>query len=140
MDIKTAFLNSQIIEDIYVEYPYGFSKSKKVYCLFKNLYSLKQSPYIQYKIIYDFFVSLGFQKLQANYSVFITKNSSFTSANGLIVSVYIDDIKIIDSRATVNSLKQQLCSKFKMTDLGPISYYLGMTVIYNHKRKTIVIQ
>jgi hypothetical protein len=44
IDIKTAFLNSQIIKDIYVKYPYSFSKSREVYCLLKGLYSLKQSP------------------------------------------------------------------------------------------------
>jgi len=63
MDIKMAFLNSQIIEDVYVEYPYDFGKSKEVCCLLKSLYGLKQSPYIWYKVIYNFFVSLGFQKL-----------------------------------------------------------------------------
>ena len=68
------------------------------------------------------------------------KNLPFTSVNGFIVLVYVDDIKIIGSRAAVDSLKQQLCSKFEMTDLGPISYYLGMTVICNYKLKTIMIQ
>ena len=140
MDVKTAFLNSQIIEDVYVEYPHGFSKSGEVCRLLKGLYGLKQSPRMWYKVIHDFLVSLGFQKLQADHSVFMTKNSPFTSANGLIVLVYVDDIKIIGSRAAVDSLKQQLCSKFEMTDLGPISYYLGMTVTRNRKLKTITIQ
>jgi len=70
----------------------------------------------------------------------MTKNLPFTSANSLIVLVYVDDIKIIGSRAAVNSLKQQLCNKFKITDLGSISYYLGMTITYNYKLKTITIQ
>ena len=140
MDVKTAFLNGQIIEDVYVEYPHGFGKSGEVCRLLKGLYGLKQSPCMWYKVIHDFLVSLGFQKLQANHSVFTTKNSPFTSANGLIVSVYVDDIKIIGSRAAVDSLKQQFCSKFEMTDLGPISYYLGMTVTRNRKLKTITIQ
>ena len=46
MDIKMAFLNGQIIEDVYIKYFYSFSKFKKVYYLFKSLYGLKQSPYI----------------------------------------------------------------------------------------------
>ena len=46
MDVKMAFLNSQIIKDIYVKYPYSFSKSKKVYHLLKGFYGLKQSLYI----------------------------------------------------------------------------------------------
>ena len=140
MDIKIVFLNGQIIQDVYIKYLYGFSKSREICCLFKGLYGLKQSPYIWYKVIYDFLVSLGFQKLQANYSVFMTKNLPFTLVNGLIVSVYIDNIKIIGSRAAVNSLKQQLCSKFKITDFSPISYYFGIIIICNYKLKTITIQ
>ena len=92
------------------------------------------------KLFTTFFVNFSFQKLQANYSIFITKNSPFTSINSLIISVYVDNIKIISSRAAVNSLKQQLCSKFKIIDLGPISYYLSMTVTRNYKLKTIIIQ
>jgi hypothetical protein len=46
MDIKMAFLNGQIVKDVYIKHPYGFSKSGEVYYLFKGLYSLKQSPYI----------------------------------------------------------------------------------------------
>ena len=46
MDVKTAFLNGQIIEDVYVEYPHGFGKSGEVCYLLKGLYGLKQSPYI----------------------------------------------------------------------------------------------
>ena len=140
MDIKMAFLNSQIIKNVYIKYLYSFGKSGEVYCLFKSLYGLKQSPCIQYKVIHDFLISLSFQKLQANYSIFITKNLPFTSINSLIVSVYIDNIKIISSRAAINSLKQQLCSKFKIIDLSPISYYFSITVTYNYKLKTIIIQ
>ena len=70
----------------------------------------------------------------------MTKNSPFTLANGLIISVYIDNIKIISSKTTINSLKQQLYSKFKITDLGPISYYLNITITHNYKLKTITIQ
>ena len=105
IDVKTAFLNGQIIKDVYVEHLYGFGKSREVCRLLKGLYGLKQLPRIWYKVIYDFLVSLSFQKLQADYSVFMTKNSPVTSTNGLIVLVYIDDIKIIGSRAAVNSLK-----------------------------------
>ena len=46
MDVKTAFLNGQIIKDIYIKHPYGFSKSGEVYRLLKGLYGLKQLPYI----------------------------------------------------------------------------------------------
>ena len=60
MDVKTAFLNGQIIEDVYVEYPHGFGKSGEVCRLLKGLYGLKQSPRMWYKVIYDFLISLGF--------------------------------------------------------------------------------
>ena len=60
MDVKMAFLNGQIIKDVYVKHPYGFSKSGEVCYLLKGLYGLKQSPHIWYKVIYNFFVSLSF--------------------------------------------------------------------------------
>jgi hypothetical protein len=60
MDVKTAFLNGQIIKDVYVEHPHGFGKSGEVYRLLKGLYGLKQSPYIWYKVIYNFLISLSF--------------------------------------------------------------------------------
>ena len=41
-----AFLNGQIIKDVYIKHPYGFSKSREVYHLLKGLYGLKQLPYI----------------------------------------------------------------------------------------------
>ena len=41
IDVKTAFLNGQIIKDVYVKHPYGFSKSREVCRLLKGLYSLK---------------------------------------------------------------------------------------------------
>src|SRR6266568_7604640 len=70
----------------------------------------------------------------------MTKNSPFTSVNSLIVLIYINNIKIIGSKAVINSLKQQLYSKFKIINIGFINYYFGMTIIHNHKLKTIIIQ
>jgi hypothetical protein len=46
MDVKIAFLNGQIVEDIYIKHLYGFGKSGKVCYLLKGLYGLKQLPYI----------------------------------------------------------------------------------------------
>ena len=47
MDIKTAFLNGDLDEEIYMEQPEGFivpGQEKKVYRLVKSLYGLKQAP------------------------------------------------------------------------------------------------
>jgi hypothetical protein len=63
MDMKSAFLNGYIIEEVYVEQPPGFEDDKKpnhVYKLKKVLYGLKQAPRAWYKRLRDFLVSKGF--------------------------------------------------------------------------------
>ena len=63
MDVKSAFLNGYINEEVYVEQPPGFEDDKKpnhVYKLKKALYGLKQAPRAWYERLRDFLLSKGF--------------------------------------------------------------------------------
>ena len=63
MNVKSAFLNGYINEEVYVEQPPGFKDAKKpnhVYKLKKALYSLKQAPRAWYERLRDFLLSKGF--------------------------------------------------------------------------------
>jgi len=65
MDVKSAFLNEFLKEEIYVEQPKGFiveRKEDKVYRLSEVLYGLKQTPRAWYSRIDDYLLSLGFDK------------------------------------------------------------------------------
>ena len=123
MDVKTAFLYGYVKEDIWVEQPHGFGKSRKVCKLNRALYGLKQSPRVWYDTIAAFLKELGMVPVDSDYGIFINHTT------GTLIALYVDDILITGpSREDINKVKAALNAKFRMTDLGPCAYYLGMTV------------
>ena len=124
MDVKIAFLYGNVEKTVYVTQPTGFEvpgSEGKVYKLVKALYGLKQSPRVWYNTLAAFLRQLGFESIAANLSVF---------TNGVtIVTIYVDDILLTGpNKADIQSIKKRLNKKFEMTDLGPCTYYLGITV------------
>jgi hypothetical protein len=91
IDVKSAFLNGPIKEDVYVEQPPGFEDSEypnHVYKLLKALYGLKQAPREWYECLRDFLITNGFKVRKADPTLF-TK----TVAKDLFIcQIYIDDI------------------------------------------------
>ncbi|KAL8106265.1 hypothetical protein AgCh_029885 [Apium graveolens] len=101
MDVKTAFLNGEIQEEVYVLQPEGYEKKgqeRKVCKLLKTLYGLKQAP------------------------------RAWREGNEfLIVGFYVDDLLITgSSHGNVKKFKDQMRSEFDMSDLGKLAYYLGI--------------
>jgi hypothetical protein len=73
MDMKSAFLNDPIKEEVYVEQPRGFEGSEypnHVYKLSKALYGLKQAPRAWYKCLRDFLITIGFKVGKADPTLF----------------------------------------------------------------------
>ena len=131
MDVKTAFLYGNIEEDIYIEQPTGYSINDTLVCkLKKALYGLKQSPRVWYDTLSKFLKSLDFAPLISDYSVF---------TNGrIIIGVYVDDILLAGpSKSEIQEVKNHLNQTFQMTDLGPVSYYLGMKVTRDRPNRVI---
>ena len=123
MDVKTAFLYGYVKEDIWVEQPHGFGKSRKVCKLNRALYGLKQSPRVWYETFAAFMKELGIVPVDSDYGIFINHTT------GTLIALYVDDILITGpSREDISKVKAALNAKFRMTDLGPCAYYLGMTV------------
>lgn len=95
MDVKTAFLYGLIDQLIYVEIPKRseIKANKKMICrLLKALYGLKQSLGLEYERFSGFFLEkLGLARIHADHSIFITE----TDFNGPIVSIFVDDIKVM---------------------------------------------
>ena len=94
MDVKTAFLNGQVEEEVYIEQPEGFvvHESKLHVCkLRKALYGLKQAPRAWYSRIDGYLQNLGFSKSAANPNLYfkVVKN------HPLILVLYVDDLFII---------------------------------------------
>ncbi|BBG96481.1 transposable element gene [Prunus dulcis] len=142
LDVKSAFLNGKLQEEVYVEQPEGFviqGKEDRVYRLHKALYGLKQAPRAWYGEIDGYFAECGFEKS-------LSEATLYTKTRGendiLIVSIYVDDIVYTGSnQGMLNEFKKDMKEKYEMTDLGLLHHFLGMGVIqtdssiFIHQRK-----
>lgn len=135
MDVKSAFLNADLKEEIYMECPEGFNSNRNVvWRLNKSLYGLKQASREWYECVEKEFTKLGYTRSEADYSVFYKRVGDCL----IIVAVYVDDMLIFGKDVQViNSLKSELKSIFEMTDLGEAKWILNMEVIRDRAARTI---
>jgi hypothetical protein len=128
MDVKSAFLNGELEEEIYVQQPPGFEvagEERKVLRLRKALYGLRQAPRAWNTKLDTSLGTLGFTKCATEHALY-TK----ASARGhLIVGVYVDDLIITGAaQRDIDDFKRQMTVLFRMSDLGLLTYYLGIEV------------
>ncbi|WJX60656.1 hypothetical protein P8452_45840 [Trifolium repens] len=130
LDVKSAFLNGPLEEDVYVKQPPGFElkgKEDKVLKLHKALYGLKQAPRAWNKRIDNFLVMQGFRKCSVEYGVYVKKSDD---KHMLIICLYVDDLLVTGSSLIeIKNFKSQMQSEFEMTDLGKLTYFLGMELL-----------
>jgi hypothetical protein len=128
MDVKSAFLNSELSEEVYVLQPPGFIKKgdeRKVLKLHKALYGLRQAPRAWNSRLDAELQKLGFINCKAEHGLY----TRVKNKQRLIVGVYVDDLIIMGrSTADVNQFKTEMKRIFCMSDLGALSYYLGIEV------------
>ena len=126
MDVKCAFLNGPLDEEVYVKQPVGFVKhdeERKVYRLHKALYGLKQAPRAWNKKIDSFLREKEFVKCTTEHGVYVRRSKSKL----LILCLYVDDLLITGScKSEIEDFKVDLSKEFEMSDLGEISYFLGI--------------
>jgi hypothetical protein len=139
MDVKTAFLNGFLDEDIYMAQPEGFEEPGKEHLvckLHKSLYGLKQAPRVWYQTLCEYLEGLRFKRLIKDRCVFVG------TFNGQLcyIAVYVDDLLIMaPNQPLVDQVKSALNARFKMSDLGEVSYLLGWSIIRNRAERTIFI-
>ncbi|KAI5341219.1 hypothetical protein L3X38_020493 [Prunus dulcis] len=142
LDVKSAFLNGVLEEEVYVDQPDGFvvkGDEDKVYRLRKALYGLKQAPRAWYSEIDTYLNQCGFHKSPSEATLYVrTKEGVGT----LIVSIYVDDIVYTGSSdEMVKEFKAEMMCKYEMSDLGLLHHFLGMGVtqtegsIFIHQKK-----
>jgi hypothetical protein len=128
MDMKSAFLNGPINEEVYVEQPSGFEDSEypnHVYKLSKALYGLKQAPIAWYECLWDFLITNGFKVGKANPTLF-TK----TVAKHLFVcQIYVDDIIFgSTNKSTCEEFSRIMIQKIEMSMMGELKYFLRFQI------------
>nr|GEV60796.1 retrovirus-related Pol polyprotein from transposon TNT 1-94 [Tanacetum cinerariifolium] len=133
MDVKTAFLNGNLREKVYVSQPNGFvdqDNPNHVYRLKKALYGLKQASRAWYDMLSSFLISQDFSKGLVDPTLFIRRNGN----DLLLVQIYVDDIIFAASTPELCDLFANLmCSKFKMSMMGKISFFLGLQISQSPK-------
>ncbi|GAU34373.1 hypothetical protein TSUD_217130 [Trifolium subterraneum] len=126
LDVKSSFLNGPLEELIYVTQPPGFvieGKENLVYRLKKALYGLKQAPRAWNKRIDSFLVKQGFSKCKSEYGVYVQDSTSSI----ILICLYVDDLLVTGNDLDkIEKFKTVMMTEFEMTDLGTISYFLGI--------------
>jgi hypothetical protein len=128
MDVKTAYLNANIDCLIYMQQPVGYIetdvKGQNLVCkLNKSLYGLKQSGRNWNNVLHDFLVNIGFEQSFADQCLYTRYKDNIK----IILIIYVDDIILAASNnAVLDDVKISLCNRFKMKDLGKLSWFLGM--------------
>ena len=129
LDVKTAFLYGELKEEVYVKQPEGFvvkGSENKVYKLRKALYGLRQAPRAWNEKLHTVLCELNFERCLKEPSLYRKKQHE----DLLLVAVYVDDLLVAGSNIEmIHEFKRAMAAKFEMSDLGRLSYYLGIEVI-----------
>ncbi|CAM8890779.1 unnamed protein product [Rhodiola kirilowii] len=129
MDVKSAFLNDLLFEEVYVAQPKGFEDPHypdHVYKLKKALYGLKQSPRAWYERLTQFLMSMGYTRGGIDKIMFMKKDNK----HFIIAQIYVDDIVFgSNSQKMVDEFMDQMQNEFKMSMVGEMNYFLGLQVV-----------
>nr|GEU34507.1 retrovirus-related Pol polyprotein from transposon TNT 1-94 [Tanacetum cinerariifolium] len=128
MDVKTAFLNGELKEEVYVSQPEGFvdpDHPTHVYRLKKALYGLKQAPRAWYDTLSQFLLDNKFSKGPVDPTLFTRK----TGKHILLVQIYVGDIIFASTDPKACDIfSNEMISKFQMYMMGQMSFFLGLQV------------
>ncbi|KAL4366243.1 hypothetical protein GQ457_05G027450 [Hibiscus cannabinus] len=137
MDVKTAFLNGKLEEDVYMTQPEGFvtpENAGKVCKLQRSIYGLKQASRSWNLCFNEAIQEFGF--IRNEYEPCVYKKFSGSIVSFLIL--YVDDILIIGNDIpTLQSIKTWLSSCFSMKDLGEATYILGVKIYRDRSRRLL---
>lgn len=142
MDVDTAYLNADVEEVIYIELPEGCEEydkngEKLVGRLVKSIYGLKQAGRNWYHTLIAWLKEYGLKPSGADPCIFI---KTYSDGSILIVAIWVDDLFILGSnKAVVSLFKSAISKKFKMKDIGPLTWFLGMQVKRDRANKTITL-
>ena len=128
MDVKCAFLNGFLNEEVFVEQPKGFQDPHfpdHVLRLKKAVYEMKQAPRAWYDRLTNYLLDRGFQRGYIDRTLFVKKDENYL----LVAQVYVDDMVF---RATVDARAikffKEMKKEFEMCMVGELTFFLGLKV------------
>ena len=129
-DFDSAYLNTYLKEDevVYLEQPVGYETKNHrewVWKLLKTLYGLKQGARNWYDALCQALNKLGFTRTEADHGVFFKEIGTYI----IILAVHVDDCMVTGSSGKlVNDFKRDMNTKYRITDLGPAHWLLGIKI------------
>ncbi|WKA07496.1 hypothetical protein VitviT2T_025316 [Vitis vinifera] len=128
-DVKNAFLHGKLSEEVYMDLPPGCmvpeKQCQKVCKLKKSLYGLKQSPRAWFGRFTKSVRAFGYRQSSSDHTLFLKKQHGKITA----LIVYVDDMVVTGNDPEERkALQNYLSREFKMKDLGPLKYFLGIEV------------
>ena len=134
MDVKTAFLNGDIDETIYMVQPENFvsGDTKKMVCkLKKSIYGLKQASRQWYYKFHQVIISSSFEMNMVDHCIY----HKFSGSKNIYFVLYVDDILLATNDISMlHETKRFLSKKFEMKDLGNASFVLGIQIHRDRSR------
>ena len=129
MDVKNAFLNGDLSEEVYIQPSLGLSvESNKVCHLRRALYGLKQAPRAWFTKFSSTISCLGYMTSHYDSTLFLRRTNKCT----ILLLLYVDDMIITgDDFIGIQELKDFFSQQFEMKDLEHLSYFLGLEIIYS---------
>lgn len=128
LDAKTAFLNGDLHEEIYMSQPPGFvstNAERKVCLLNKSIYGLRKSARIWYEKLHNILTGAGYNQSRADSCLYVSQ----TPSGNTYILIYVDDILVVSNLKThVLDVEKVLKSNFEIKNLGLIANYLGMRI------------
>lgn len=143
-DVKTAFLNGFIKEEIYMKQPPGFEvigKEKQVCLMKRSLYGLKQAAKCWNDAINETLISFGFKRSQSDSCLYFKR---FKNGDWCLMLVYVDDILVTATNIDIiKKVERDISSTFDIRNLGEVKYYLGIEInskngIYSINKKKYI--
>ena len=129
LDVKYAFLNGELKEEVYLQKLEGFVQKGKEHLvcrLKKALHGLKQAPRSWYEKIDSFFLQQSYNRSKSGPNLYTVKDEKRCI---VLISLYVDDLIVIsDFFDLIKEIKKQISQAFEMKDLGEVRYYLGLDI------------
>ncbi|KAM1087183.1 hypothetical protein ACFX2B_012591 [Malus domestica] len=133
MDVKSAFLNGVLEEEVYIQQPPGYEIKRhedKVLKLKKAPYGLKQAPQAWNSCIDKYFQENNFTKCPHEHALYV----KVKDGDILIVCLYVDDLIFTGSNLSMyEEFKRVMTKEFEITDIGLMVYYLSIEVKQNEE-------
>ena len=126
MDVKSAFCNGILDEEVYIEQPKGFidpDKRNMVCKLHKALYGLKQAPRAWYERLHNYLIQIGFKRANDNTSLYIKEGPDKKIS---LAKIFVDDTLFTGNDDQCKEFLEKINKEFEMSMFGEIKFFFGL--------------